>query len=50
MQKENLRRKADLIEKWKLIFDQIDPNQRLINEDYDTAIKQLWNTTKLQVF
>jgi hypothetical protein len=50
MRKENLRRKADLIEKWKLIFDQIDSNQRLIYDDYEAAIKQLWNTTKLQVF
>jgi hypothetical protein len=50
MRNENLRRKADLIEKWKSIFDQIDPNQRLISEDYDAAIKQLWNTTQLQVF
>ena len=50
MQRENLRRKAELIGKWKKIFEQIDPNQRLIHEDYDTAIKQLWHTTKLQVF
>jgi hypothetical protein len=48
MHQENLRRKADLIEKWKSIFAQIDPNQRLIHENYDMAIKQLWNTTKLQ--
>lgn len=48
MHKENLRRKANLIEKWKSIFAQIDPNQRLISENYDMAIKQLWNTTKLQ--
>ena len=50
MEQENVRRKADLISKWKQIFDQIDPNQRLIHEDYDVAIQQLWNTTKLQVF
>ena len=49
MQKENLRRKADLAKKWKSIFSQIDSNQRLIAENYDMAIKQLWNTTKLQV-
>ena len=48
MHKENLRRKADLEAKWKSILSQIDPNQRLVHENYDMAIKQLWNTTKLQ--
>ena len=49
MEEENWRRKIDLTDKWKRIIDQIDPNQRLIHQDYDTAIRQLWNTTKLQV-
>ena len=50
MQRENLRRKADLTEKWAGILEQIDPNPRFIHADYDVAIKQLWNTTKLQAF
>ncbi|CAF1185603.1 unnamed protein product [Adineta ricciae] len=50
MYQENLRRKADLTMKWESLFAQIDPNQRIIPGDYATAIKQLWNTSQLQVF
>lgn len=50
MERENLRRKADLTEKWTGILEQIDPNPRFIHADYDVAIKQLWNTTRLQAF
>jgi hypothetical protein len=49
MYEENLKRKTKLIENWKSIFAQIDPKPRIIPDNYDFAIKQLWNTTKLQV-
>lgn len=49
MYRENLRRQNDLIIKWKSIFAQIDPVKRIIPQDYDTAVLQLWNTTKLLV-
>lgn len=46
---ENLKRKDKLIKDWTSIFSQIDHKPRLIPNDYNTAIQQLWNTTKLQV-
>jgi hypothetical protein len=49
MYEENLKRKTKLIENWKSIFAQIDPKPRIIPDNYAFAIKQLWNTTKLQV-
>ncbi|CAF2093293.1 unnamed protein product [Rotaria magnacalcarata] len=48
MHDENVRRKVELTKKWKSVFAKIDRMQRVIPQDYDTAIKQLWNTTRLQ--
>ena len=45
---ENLRRKARLIRDWQSVLSQIDSNPRMIPKDYETALRQLWNTTRLQ--
>lgn len=50
MFEENLQRRTRLINDWQKIFAQIDPNPRLIPNDYQTAIRQLWNTSQLQAF
>jgi hypothetical protein len=50
MYEHNLKRKARLIKDWTSILSQIDPKPRIIPNDYNTAIQQLWNTTKLQIF
>ncbi|UJR35113.1 hypothetical protein I4U23_027884 [Adineta vaga] len=48
MFEENVKRKAKLIENWQNIIRQIDREPRLIPDSYDSAIKQLWNTDRLQ--
>ena len=50
MFEENLQRRTRLINDWQKIFAQIDPHPRRIARDYQTAIRQLWNTSQLQAF
>ena len=50
MFEENVERRTRLVNDWQKILAQIDPHPRPIPKDYQTAIRQLWNTSQLQAF
>ena len=48
MVEANRKREEQLLYQWKWIISQIDTNRK-VPSNYDTALKELWNVTRLQV-